>query len=520
MPPVWRRPAVVAFALGLLGVGFRVWLTARDAPLTNSDEATIGLAALHIWRGEDFPVYFYGQHYMGTIEAYLAAPFVGLLGPTTLALRLPTLALFALFLPLMYALVRRVYSPWMATATVGLLALGSDRIVKNQLIAGGGYPETSPMMVALLLGVLAVSRSEKPRPWITGGIGLLGGLIIWNHLLPLPYLAGAALLLIVFARRQLVSRAGWTLAGGLLLGASPLIWHDLHNTFSKSFLAVFWHLQTTGTDPSASDRLYGGGLLGVPLGTGLCAPSYCAGWQLWWGPVYAALLVIAAVLAYRSPRTPESGMRLALAVAALITVVSYARNSSAGDSPIESARYLSCLLISTPAWLEPLWRAIAAPVSLSGEPSGVRSVARPNWQRLAAGVPLAAGVAMAVYATAALAVHVPTYTDAAAGQPKVIAALAAHDQTRLYADYWTCNWISYQTGEERICAVVGDDLTEGLNRYHPYWDEVGAAREVTYLAPIGSPLDATLAAAFPDRPMETAANYHLYLPTRPLPDTR
>ena len=78
--------------LGVLGVGFRVWLTAADAPLTNSDEATMGLAALHIWRGADFPVYFYGQHYMGTIEAYLSAPLVGLLGTTTVALRLPSLA--------------------------------------------------------------------------------------------------------------------------------------------------------------------------------------------------------------------------------------------------------------------------------------------------------------------------------------------------------------------------------------------------------------------------------------------
>jgi hypothetical protein len=490
----------VAFALGLLGIGLRVWLTVREVPLTNSDEATIGLAALHIWRGEDFPIYFYGQHYMGTIEAYLAAPWLGLLGPTTLALRLSTLALFALFLPLMYALVRRVYSPWLATATVGLLALGSDRIVKNQLIAGGGYPETSPMVVALLLGVLVASKSEKPRPWVTGGVGLLAGLIVWNHLLPLPYLAAAAVLLAVFARRQLASRAGLALAGGLVLGASPLIWHDLHEPFSKSFLSVFWHLQTSGTaDPSASERLYGGGLLGLPLGTGMCAPSHCAQVQLWWGPVYVALLVVAAVLAFRSPRSPESGLRMALAVAGLITVVSYARNASAGDSPIESARYLSCLLISTPAWLEPLWRGIGA-------------VARPAWQRLAAGVPLAAGVAMASYATVALIVHVPVYSSAAEDQRTVIAALAAHDQTRLYADYWTCNWISYQTGEQRICAVVGDDLTEGLNRYQPYWGRVVEAREVTYLAPIGSPLDQTLAQSFPGRAVVTAANYHLYLP--------
>ncbi|NUT34832.1 MAG: hypothetical protein HOV79_17385 [Hamadaea sp.] len=497
-PPPLRSPAIVAFVLGALGVGFRAWLIARDAPLTNSDEATIGLAALHIWRGEDFPVYFYGQHYMGTIEAYLAAPLVGLLGPTTLALRLPTLALFALFLFLMYALSKRLYSPWLGVVTVGLLALGSDRIVKNQLIAGGGYPETSPMVVALLLGVLTLSRSEKPRPWVMGGVGLLTGLIVWNHWLPLPYLAVAAVLLVIFCRGQIAARGGLFLAGGLLLGVFPLIWHDLHNTFSKSFLGVFWHLQTTGTDPSAGDRLYGGGLIGLPLGTGMCAPSHCAPWQLWWGPVYVALLVIAAVLAYRTPRSPERALRIGLAVAALLTVVSYVRNSAAAESPIESARYLSCLLISTPVWLDAIRHFVLS--------------ARPAWLRLTAAAPLALGAAMAIFATASLAAHVPEYTERTRDQRTVLAALADRGQTRLYSDYWTCNWIAYQTGEERVCAVLGDDLTEGLNRYHAYWDVVGQAREVTYLAPIGHPMDAALAKAFPDRPVETAANYHLYLP--------
>ena len=44
----------------------------------------MGLAALHIARGEDFPVFFYGQEYMGTLEAYLAAPLVALFGPSVL----------------------------------------------------------------------------------------------------------------------------------------------------------------------------------------------------------------------------------------------------------------------------------------------------------------------------------------------------------------------------------------------------------------------------------------------------
>jgi hypothetical protein len=487
-----KRPGLIAFVIGLLGVGFRVWLTAVDAPLTNSDEATMGLAALHIWRGVDFPVYFYGQNYMGTIEAYLSAPLIGLLGTTTLALRLPTLALYALFLFLAYALTKRVYSPWLGVVTVAFLALGSDRIIKNQLIAGGGYPETAPMLTALLLGVLLMKK--RPRVWVAAGTGLLAGLILWNHWLPLPYLACAAVMLVAGTPW----RAWWPAIPGLLVGLLPAIWHDLHSTLGHSMLGTFWFLQTTGTHPTAGQRFYGGALLGIPLGTGMCAPSHCGTWQFWWGPVYVALLLISAVLAWRLPRTPERSMRLVLTIGALLTIVSYVRNSSAGDSPIESARYYSCLLVSTPAWLEPIWNFLGA-------------VARPAWQRLAAAVPLLGAAAMAVFATVALAAHAHVYTEGTADQKAVLAELQRDNVTRMYADYWTCDWISYQTAEDRICAVVGDDMHKGFNRYGPYWDQVQQSSYVAYLAPVGSPLDVSLAAAMKGTPVR-AANYHIYLP--------
>nr|WP_181726564.1 hypothetical protein [Micromonospora provocatoris] len=73
-------PTLLALLVGFAGVGYRLALLFADVPPTNSDEATMGLAALHIARGDGFPVWFYGQAYMGTLEAYLAAPLVALAG--------------------------------------------------------------------------------------------------------------------------------------------------------------------------------------------------------------------------------------------------------------------------------------------------------------------------------------------------------------------------------------------------------------------------------------------------------
>ena len=125
------RYAKVALVLGLLGVGWRVFLTLADTPPTNSDEAIMGLAALHAVQGRGLPIYFYGQHYMGTIEAVLAAPLVALLGPSVLALRIVTVALYALMLWLVFLLVRRLFTPGLAVLTVGLFALGGERLVHH-----------------------------------------------------------------------------------------------------------------------------------------------------------------------------------------------------------------------------------------------------------------------------------------------------------------------------------------------------------------------------------------------------
>ncbi|PSK67241.1 hypothetical protein B0E53_00772 [Micromonospora sp. MH33] len=226
-----RLPALLALLVGLGGVGYRLALLLADAPPTNSDEATMGLAALHIAGGEGFPVWFYGQAYMGTLEAYLAAPLVALAGPSVLVLRLPTLALYALFLALSWRLTRRLGGDrWFALLVVGFLALGSDRVVKNQLIAGGGYPELNPAGVALALLTVSLcagaSGARLPR-WAAWG--LVSGLMLWVDPLVLPYVLGTGAVLLAWRRRELAGPAGLVLAGTLLLGAAPMLLDSLRH---------------------------------------------------------------------------------------------------------------------------------------------------------------------------------------------------------------------------------------------------------------------------------------------------
>lgn len=539
---LFRRTGPAAALLILTGLAYRIWLLAREVPPTNSDEATMGLAAAHIAEGRHFPIFFYGQAYMGTVEAYLAAPLMWLLGETTVALRIPLLALYVLFAAGAYRLTRTLYTPGLALFVTGLLALGSDRIIKNQLIAGGGYPEINPAGVWLILlsYLLATGRIRVRRARLAGlvGWGLIVGLLLWDSWLILPYVAAAAAILAAGATaapgtgpwwrplldRRLLRPLG-TVAAGVVVGALPLVIHHLVRPLSENSISVFLRLNGAADPAPVADRLYGGVLFGIPMSAGACSPSRCAPWQMWWAVAVLVLLPVAVALAVRQLRRATDRRermlavaRLALLGAAVLTLVSYARSAAAGQTPVESARYLHGLLISLPALLWPLWIAGTGHRPGSGSGSGVRNVGL----RVAGGTVLAGFLATALFATTALIAHSPAYADQADRHRQLVAALRDLGVRHMYSDYWTCNLTTFATREEIVCAVLadtqqpGEELRPGLDRYRAYPERVAAADDPVYVQVADTDRDrstaAWLTAAGIRYETATVAGYHIYRP--------
>ncbi|MEE6259015.1 hypothetical protein [Plantactinospora sonchi] len=511
-------PGLVALALGTLGVGYRLALILLTVPGSNSDEATFGLVAMHIAEGRAFPVFLYGQHYMGTVESYLAAPLFVLFAPSWTLLRLPLIVLYALFVYLVHRLTRRLYSPWLATFTVGLLALGSERVIRDQITAVGGRPEIKPAVLALLLIALALGqRRVRRRWWAFGLFGVLAGLCVWDDWLVVPYLIAAFGLLVVGCWRALLGWAGLLVAGGFLLGVAPLIVDNLTAPAGQDSVSVLRQVSDgTTVVTTVGERLHGAILVGIPLATGLCPPDRCQPWQMWWGGLYPVLLVAALVLAVvglvrrtrppgvpagRQPGATPSGPgdrpagwatdrlryvgQLALLVGAALALAAYARSALAATAPLASARYLSILQISLPAVLWPLWlvarwagRVAAGPAA---RVSGV----------LAATV-LTLLTALVLGGTGQLIGEIGTIR-AEERQARVLAdTLRRADLPRVYGEYWTCNRLVFIAREEVVCAVVGDNLRPGQNRYRPYEAQVRAADRPAFVLAAGGPAEAAL----------------------------
>src|SRR5579863_4848061 len=109
-------------------------------PASYNDEGTLGLMALHIAYHGAHPLLYYGQDYLGSLEAYLGAGFFHLFGPSTTSLRLGLIPIFGLFLTCLYLLGALLYSKGLAIFSIAVVGLGAPDVLLRQLMAAGGTP--------------------------------------------------------------------------------------------------------------------------------------------------------------------------------------------------------------------------------------------------------------------------------------------------------------------------------------------------------------------------------------------
>lgn len=212
---------------------YRLALLLRGWPTLDSDEAIVGLMARHIQLRGEHPIFFYGQDYLGPLQAYAAAALFAIFGSSQLTLRLVVLLLTLGFFAAMYALGRAAYGRMVGLFVLAWLALGPPYATLRELVAVGGHQEMLLFAALLLLGIWDRLRRRTQVPqtrqeWyraiaIYVAIGLLAGLGLWADLLILPVLLMGSVALLAGRRREVLSVCGVVLLLGFCIGASPFI---------------------------------------------------------------------------------------------------------------------------------------------------------------------------------------------------------------------------------------------------------------------------------------------------------
>src|SRR5437588_5738891 len=196
----------------------RVWLVYHTHGVIDGDEAMVGIQAEHILRGEH-PYYYYGQPYMGSLEAYLMAILFAIAGPSVWMLRAePILLSFGVV--------------WLTWKLAGILADAAqlppfarqmfktiaalfaavpplyDTVLELRTL--GGYIETFVLMLLLLISVFQLTRrwqagaANKELALRWAGIGFIVGLGYWVNPLIVITVMAAAIWIVVFFIVKLV----------------------------------------------------------------------------------------------------------------------------------------------------------------------------------------------------------------------------------------------------------------------------------------------------------------------------
>jgi hypothetical protein len=474
----WLLAAVV-----LAGAGLRAAVLLSPLGEIDGDEAVVGLMARHIAFLGELPVVYYGQQYIGSLEAFTAAPLFRIFDSSTPLLKLVPTAYSLGFLILSAALARKVFGDGPALITAAYLALPPSMWAVWSTKARGGYAELLFLGEALLLATLWVAQPGRQRTGARAVVwGLIAGLALWTHLLAVVYVLPCLVYLALVAPR----RRGWEPATiglgalGLLVGLGPLLLYNLGRGFPTPTIRALLQPADLPLDPWA--QLLRFFRVGVPVLAGMGQPTTSATmFDLDWlnrpaGNLLLVLLMLAGLGAALGLQWP--------ALRALVT-------GAPGDTrPALLLLVAACVppvvaltrfgfFVSEPRYALPLYAVV--PV-----------VAAALWRlphRACAAV-VAGLLVFNLWSLATTDVRLwrpeDTLDSDPASRAALVAQLVSEDRHQMYTDYWIAYPVMFETRE----TVLGYVISGGFNRYIPHADNVQRTPNAVWVFMQGSESEA------------------------------
>lgn len=290
LPP--RKTATLLVGLLLAAAAWKGLLLALHSVPFNSDEAVVALMARHILAGER-PIFFYGQSYMGSLDAFLTAGAFAVLGQRVWVIRLVQGLLYLVYLGTTVWLGKECFGTWRRGLLAGmLLAVPTVNVSLYTTASLGGYGEALILAnLCLVMGIQLARRPEWKKAFQWGG---LAGVGLWANGLTLVASVPAFFYILVslLKRRKLVGKIfSWVLVGGLI-GALPWGMYALQNGLSSllsELLGSAVAVEQVNWLVRSADHLVGFILLGLPAAFGLRPP---------WSTTWLALPLLPIALAF------------------------------------------------------------------------------------------------------------------------------------------------------------------------------------------------------------------------------
>jgi hypothetical protein len=145
----------------------------------DGDEAIVGLMGKHILEGKGVPVFYYGQHYMGSLEALMASVSFALFGMSPFTLQLVPLVWSIALVPLVYLIGQLVMGRRAGLTAAILMAVPPPALIVWSSKARGGFIEIVFLgTLAIYLAILWL-RDSTERVRYPAALGFVLGLGWW-----------------------------------------------------------------------------------------------------------------------------------------------------------------------------------------------------------------------------------------------------------------------------------------------------------------------------------------------------
>lgn len=205
----------------------------------DADEAIVGLMATHILDGKGIPAFYYGQHYMGSLEALLASALFLVFGVSSAALKCVPLLFSLLFIVLIYQIGLELGSRKVARVAAILAAVPPQVLVIWSAMARGGFMEVVCIGAMASILTLRWIRLAVPPLSLTAAIWILLGLGWWtNNQIVFFALPVTLCFLLLAVRSDSVSWLGkgkhaLVALAGFLFGGLPFWLYNLRHSFAS-----------------------------------------------------------------------------------------------------------------------------------------------------------------------------------------------------------------------------------------------------------------------------------------------
>lgn len=256
---IYLLPALIAGAVKII-------VFPTDITPFNADEAIVALMARHINQGS-IPVFFYGQSYMGSLDAMIVALGFKIFGETVWVIRLVQSLLYMGTVITTALLANRLLNSQRAALYAGLImAVPPINMTLYSTVSLGGYGEMLLVGNLLILGGLSIIEQLKEQKTGSNKTVYLGlflwsigaGFAFWIIGLTLVYSLPVIILIFFY----LIKGKSWQsylpgliMLGGGIIGSSP-----------------WWFSALQANDLGIIIELAGGAIKGAGTGSWLLRP--------------------------------------------------------------------------------------------------------------------------------------------------------------------------------------------------------------------------------------------------------